>query len=124
MKKIDSIIESSEAPRTNCLWLKDGNLQYFSSSGWKNIKGSGTINWADINDKPTFATVATSGSYNDLSDIPNEYTLPNATINKLGGVKQANAIANLATSADAPTIVTTVNALLTALRTAGIISNS
>ena len=32
--------------------------------------GSGTVDWDDITDKPTFATVATSGSYNDLSDKP------------------------------------------------------
>lgn len=36
------------------------------------------------------STVATSGSYNDLSDkptIPSAYTLPNATSSTLGGVK-------------------------------------
>lgn len=31
---------------------------------------SGTVEWDDIEDKPTFATVATSGSYNDLSNKP------------------------------------------------------
>lgn len=36
----------------------------------------GTSNWDDITGKPEFATVATSGSYNDLSDkpeIPSDY---------------------------------------------------
>ena len=36
----------------------------------------GTSNWADITGKPEFAEVATSGSYNDLSDkpeIPSDY---------------------------------------------------
>ena len=32
--------------------------------------GGGSTSWNDISDKPTFATVATSGSYNDLSDTP------------------------------------------------------
>lgn len=32
--------------------------------------GVTTVDWDDITDKPTFATVATSGSYNDLSDKP------------------------------------------------------
>lgn len=32
--------------------------------------GSGTVSWGNIQGKPTFATVATSGSYNDLSDKP------------------------------------------------------
>ncbi len=37
----------------------------------------GEVDWDDITDKPTFATVATSGSYNDLSNkptIPTEVT--------------------------------------------------
>ena len=29
-----------------------------------------TVNWSDINDKPTFADVATSGNYNDLVNKP------------------------------------------------------
>ena len=36
----------------------------------------GQVNWSDILNKPTFATVATSGSYNDLSDKP---TIPTTT---------------------------------------------
>lgn len=32
--------------------------------------GGGGSNWEDISGKPTFAAVATSGSYNDLSDKP------------------------------------------------------
>ena len=40
--------------------------------------GSGSTDWSDIQNKPTFATVATSGSYNDLSDKP---TIPSAQVN-------------------------------------------
>ena len=46
--------------------------------------------WASITGKPTFATVATSGSYNDLTNkptIPSAYTLPTASSTVLGGVK-------------------------------------
>lgn len=32
--------------------------------------GSSTVDWSDIQNKPTFATVATSGDYDDLSDKP------------------------------------------------------
>jgi hypothetical protein len=32
--------------------------------------GGGTVEWDDIQDKPSFATVATSGDYNDLSNKP------------------------------------------------------
>lgn len=35
-----------------------------------------TVEWENVTDKPTFATVATSGSYNDLTDTP---TIPTAT---------------------------------------------
>ena len=46
-------------------------------------------------DASLLATVATSGSYNDLADkpvIPGAYTLPNATSSTLGGVKIGNNI--------------------------------
>ena len=47
----------------------EGNV--ISASG-----GGGSVDWSDILNKPTFATVATSGSYNDLSDKP---TIPTTT---------------------------------------------
>ena len=37
------------------------------------------VTWNDVNNKPSFATVATSGSYNDLSDKPSPYTPPTFT---------------------------------------------
>ena len=49
--------------------------------------GSDTVSWDNITGKPSFATVATSGSYNDLTDKPAAYTLPTATSSQLGGVK-------------------------------------
>ncbi len=47
---------------------------------------------SDITDFPTLAAVATSGSYNDLSNkptIPSAYILPIASASALGGVKSA-----------------------------------
>ena len=42
----------------------------------KNLSGGlNTVAWSDVTDKPTFSTVATSGSYNDLTDKP---TMPAA----------------------------------------------
>ena len=38
------------------------------------------VSWNDVSDKPTFATVATSGSYNDLSNKPTIPTVNNATL--------------------------------------------
>lgn len=48
------------------------------------------VTWSTITGKPNFATVATSGSYNDLSNkptIPSQYTLPAASNSALGGIK-------------------------------------
>ena len=39
------------------------------------IPATASVDWSDITNKPTFATVATSGSYNDLTDKP---TIPAA----------------------------------------------
>lgn len=56
-------------------------------------QGGGTadsVAWENVTGKPTFATVATSGSYNDLTDkpsIPSSYTLPIASTDTLGGIK-------------------------------------
>ena len=52
--------------------------------------GSGTVSWGNISGKPTFAKVATTGSYNDLTDkptIPSQYVLPIASSSTLGGIK-------------------------------------
>ena len=49
-----------------------------------------SVAWENVTGKPAFATVATSGSYNDLSDkpsIPSAYTLPIASSDTLGGIK-------------------------------------
>ena len=68
------------------------------------------------------AAVATSGSYDDLSNkptIPSAYILPNASTSTRGGVLMAAAVADLAGTEDAAAICTKVNALLSALRASG-----
>lgn len=95
MKRINSIIESEFAPASkNDMWLFKGSLKYFGPSGWADIQAAieGSVDWDGITNKPNFATVATSGSYNDLSDkpdIPPAYTLPIASSTILGGVKSS-----------------------------------
>lgn len=42
--------------------------------------GISSVAWGDITDKPSFSTVATSGSYNDLSNKPTIPTVNNATL--------------------------------------------
>lgn len=147
MRRFRDIIEDIKAPSIQNLWLNDGKLKYYGENGWQDIKGQDTptVKWDDIEDKPktftpslhthtksditdfpTLATVATSGSYNDLSnkpDIPPAYSLPNASTSTRGGVLMAAAVADLAGTENAAAICTKVNALLSALRTAGILTS-
>ena len=93
MRRFRDIIESPFPVPTNALWLKGSDLKGFINGKWVTIgSDKDKITWKDILNKPDFATVATSGSYNDLSDkpdIPSAYTLPTATANVLGGVKSS-----------------------------------
>lgn len=55
---------------------KDTVIDQFALIGFTSGGGGGTSNWDDITGKPEFAEVATTGSYNDLSDkpeIPSDY---------------------------------------------------
>lgn len=45
------------------------------------------VTWTTLTGKPTFATVATSGAYSDLTGTPAAYSLPTASGSVLGGVK-------------------------------------
>ena len=143
MRRFRDIIEDIKAPSVQDLWLNGGKLKYYGEKGWQDIKGQDapTVKWDDIDDKPesftpsshthtklditdfpTLATVATSGSYNDLSnkpDIPPAYSLPNASTSARGGVLMATAVADLVGTEDATAICTKVNALLSALRASG-----
>lgn len=125
MRRLNGIVESEFAPSKYDMWLFKGSLKYFGPSGWADIQAAigGSVDWDDILNKPTFATVATSGSYSDLSDKPNippAYTLPKATTSAIGGVLQATNVSDLAASADLETTVTKVNAILSALKVADI----
>lgn len=66
---------------TNWTSLTIGSTTYGLASG------GGSVDWSDVLNKPTFATVATSGSYNDLSDKPTiptvDYPVTDVTV---GGV--------------------------------------
>lgn len=57
-----------------------------TSSAASTYLPSANFTYANITGKPTLATVATSGNYNDLSNKPASYSLPNATTSTLGGV--------------------------------------
>ena len=78
-----TIAVTSDIPTTTSALTNDSGfitnaaLTGYATEDWVNQKGYLTsVAWGDIADKPTFATVATSGSYNDLSDKP---TIPTTT---------------------------------------------
>lgn len=106
--------EANKYYRKSTLVNHDGKLYWakenftsgstFDSDDWNAVE-AGDINWSDITGKPTFATVATSGSFDDLSNKPNfatvatsgsytdlintpsPYSLPIASDSVLGGIK-------------------------------------
>lgn len=53
----------------------NGKFLKYNGSTW--VAGDGATDWDSISDKPDFATVSTSGSYNDLSNKP---TIPDAQV--------------------------------------------
>lgn len=68
--------------------------------GWGNHASAGyltTVGWNDITGKPTFATVATSGSYNDLTDKPTIPTNTNQLTNNSGFITLASLAATTGT---------------------------
>lgn len=87
-------------------------LSINSSTGVLSATGGGTadaVDWANVTSKPTFATVATSGSYNDLSNkptIPAAYSLPVMTNTVRGGAKL---VSNTAQTVAANSVTTTAN---------------
>lgn len=91
MRRIIGIVESEAAPKNKLeMWLFKGNLKYFGPNGWESVGGGG------------------------------DYTLPAATTSTLGGVKMATNISNAPAGADTAALVTKVNAILSALKAAGI----
>jgi len=59
-------------------------VRFAADSSEQTTAWTGTV---DAEDVTGLATVATSGSYDDLDDLPSPYSLPTATNSVLGGVK-------------------------------------
>lgn len=97
-----------------------------------NSDGTMKVNvpWVDTNTTYNVATETANGlmsssdksKLDNIADNANNYTLPNASASVRGGVLMAAAVADLAGTEDAAAICTKVNALLAALRTAGILT--
>ena len=80
---VANIPSKSEIPTKTSQLTNDSNfvtsaaLSGYATETWVEQKGYLTsVAWGDITDKPTLATVATSGSYNDLTNKP---TIPTKT---------------------------------------------
>ena len=103
--------------------IKVGAGLSITAEGVLSATGGGTadsVNWENIVGKPTFATVATSGSYNDLTDkptIPTAYTHPAthpaSMITGLSTVATSGSYADLTNK---PTIPTVTNDLTNVLK--------
>lgn len=130
MRRLDGIYESALPPHKNALWLDKGVAKYYRNGKWVTIiaeDADTNVSWDNVSGKPEFASVATSGSYNDLTDkpdIPAAYVLPAATLAALGGVKMGTAVADTdaTEAATAQTVATTLNSLLAALRACGVLT--
>lgn len=107
--------------KANTLISYDGNLYWakqdftstnvFDINNWNLIQVTGVSEWDDIQNKPNFAIVATSGSYNDLSNQP---SINNGSLT----IKRNNALlgsftANSSTNADINITVPTKTSELT-----------
>lgn len=92
---------------TGVAWGNDENTTYLLAT----TEDSGLMSAAD------------KTKLNNIANNANNYTLPNASSSVRGGVLMAAAVADLAGTEDAATICAKVNALLSALRTAGILTS-
>lgn len=61
-------------------WIRQFNSSAWSAWGYY-FNSAHKPSWSNVTDKPSFATVATSGSYNDLSNKPTIPTIPGALKN-------------------------------------------
>ena len=59
-----------------------------------------------------------------IANNANNYSLPNATTSIVGGVKQAATVEALEEADEIATVISTVNTLISNLKTAGIVANS
>lgn len=107
MRHFNSIIEQPTPPATNAIWLHGSTAKYFTNGKWITIGEAGDVSWNDIIDKPA-----------------EFYTLPTATTTTLGGVKRASGVAALVADAELATVISTINDLLSKLKTAGIMVNN
>lgn len=74
----DSSIETARVSNDNFKYNPSGNLLTANISG--NAATASSVAWGNVSGKPSFSTVATSGSYNDLSNKPTIPSVGNGTV--------------------------------------------
>lgn len=103
-------------------YITSSALTGYATQTWVGQQGYLTsVSWSDVSDKPTFATVATSGSYNDLTNKP---TIPAAQVQTdwnatsgMGVLLNKPTLATVATSgsyndlSNKPSIPTSINGM-------------
>ena len=101
----------SQIPTTTSQLDNDSNfitsaaLNGYATETWVEQKGYLTsVAWGDITGKPTLATVATSGSYNDLIDKPTIPTNTSQLTNDSNFITSA-ALSGYATTSDVSTAI-------------------
>ena len=114
--------------------IKVGAGLSITADGILSATGGGTadsVNWENVVGKPTFATVATSGSYNDLADkptIPTAYTHPTThPVSMITGLSTVATSGSYADLANKPTIPSTDGLASTTYvdnRVAGIVNSA
>jgi hypothetical protein len=102
--------------------VKQGANVTIDGTGFMSV--AAPVTWSTISGKPTFATVATTGAYADLSGTPASYALPTATSSILGGIKIGSGLtidgAGVVTAAGHTQAFSTITATPTTLTGYGI----
>ena len=86
-----NVIAGTTSPVISMAQANGTTNGYLTSTDWTtfNNKGSFSGAWTDLSGKPVFATVATSGSYNDLINKP---TISNGTVTSVTGTAPINVL--------------------------------
>ena len=90
------------------------------------------VPWTDTNTTYNVASSSADGlmskedkaKLDNIANNANNYSLPNATTSIVGGVKQATTVEALEEADEIATVISTVNTLISNLKTAGIVANS
>lgn len=85
--KDGTVAMTSDIPSVATVLNSMSSSNVATALGFTPLPNTYTPTWSSVSNKPAFATVATTGSYSDLSNVPASYVLPIASQTSLGGVK-------------------------------------